>query len=59
MGRKNINAATLSAKTGISAAALSRKLNNKAGLTVDELFDICDGIEVSAGELLLAATEAP
>jgi DNA-binding Xre family transcriptional regulator len=58
MARKRITAAALSAQVDISKAALSRKLNAKACITIDELLDIAEALGVDAGELLTAARAA-
>lgn len=57
MARKRITASVLSAEVGVPAATLSRKLTGKTGITVDELLAISAALDVSAADLLRAATE--
>jgi len=52
MARKRVTASTLSALVDIPAATLSRKLAGKSGITVDELLNIADALDVDAASLL-------
>ena len=56
MARKKITAASLSARTGMPAATLSRKLNGHVGFTLDELLKVTGAIDISAADILRSAT---
>jgi len=52
MGRKNKSAKWLSEATGISKAALSRKLNGSVGFTLAEAMSIATALGVSLSDLV-------
>lgn len=58
MAKRRVTASELADLTGISPAALSRKLNNKVGFTVDELLRVAAALETDVRTLLPVAVSA-
>lgn len=55
MARRRISGRELSARTGITEASLSRKLNAISGWTVSELMAVGDALSTPASELIARA----
>ena len=55
LARKQMSAAELSRETGISKAALSRKLRGESSFTVEELLTVADATGIGADSYIAAA----
>lgn len=57
MGRKNVNALTLSGMAGIANSTLGNLLNATTAMDVDQLYRICRALDVDPGPFYQAAIE--